>query len=288
MAARKRVQEEEDEDEEPSSSLLNTVHDIKLGQKLRQKKIGAEFTSDGPATGTESKSKHAVKKEGASSSSSSSSSSTMLGNTQFESRIDTGLSGANPIAHEKIMEQYIKEKMGVNDESSSSNSDTGKPVPTADDELYRLPDDIRRAGQIPNAAPVGEPKQGVDDESAMVSMSISIAEVALPIGFKLQNIEETEHARQKLEAKYHRGVGNTVLATSRFWNPAVHRPKKAYDNVNNSSSGNAVGGNNQPGKQGFNNSGGGGGLAGDRGGVGRGKRSSDDNFVKEFKKRQKF
>lgn len=327
IAARKRVEENDDddvEDAEQSSSLLNTVHDIKLGQKLRQKKLGAEFTSDGPATGTgtDNKSKPALNKKVASSSS------TMLGNTQFESRVDTGLSGANPIAHEKIMEQYIKDKMGVSDESSSSStSDKGKAVLTADDELYRLPDEIRMAGQVPTAAMADAPKLGVDDESAMTSMSISIAEVALPIGFKLRNMEETEQARQKLEnnkaGKYYRDAANvdaiptafgvpnaarlinryvpdTALATNRFWNATSHRryyQDTRYQSSSTSSSSSSSGGGgggggghsnttggNRQGQHQFNKSEGGG--APKEGG--HQKRSNDDRFMQEFKKRQKF
>ena len=261
----------EDEEEEDEPSVMNTMQDIKLGQKMRQKKLGAEFTSDGPVTGTgtDNKSKAKEKTEVAVSSSSIVS----LGNTQFESRIDTGMTGvpAQNAAHEKIMEQYIAEQMGAKDSSSSSSSSSSsgiqKPTFTAEDELYRLPDEFKYVVPLQVGKEGGPPRSGVDDESAMVNMSVGIAEVALPIQFKLKNIEDTEMARRSLEDKRSarfrmkngepeciptgsgaaknaaeasaRGVPDTVLATNRFWNARVHgthQPSEKDKNDGKSSS----------------------------------------------------
>ena len=260
----------EDDDDEPS--YLSTMQDIKLGQKMRQKKLGAEFTSDGPVTGTgmENKSKAKEKIEA----SVSSSSTVSLGNTQFESRIDMGMTGVptQNAAHEKIMEQYIADQMGSKDSNSSSSSGTQKPVLTADDELYRLPDEYKYVIPSESTKDGGPPRSGIDDESAMVNMSVGIAEVALPIQFKLKNIEDTEAARRSLEDKRSarfrmkngvpecipmgggavknaaeasaRGVPDTVLATNRFWNARVHgthQPEKDKNDGKSSSSGDGAG-----------------------------------------------
>ena len=265
----KHDEDDEDEDDEPSK--LSVMQDIKLGQKMRQKKLGAEFTSDGPVTGTgtENKSKSKEKTEVAASSSSIVS----LGNTQFESRIDTGMTGvpAQNVAHEKIMEQYIAEQMGSKVNSSSSRSSgVQKPMLTAEDELYRLPDEYKYVIPLQSGKEGEAPRSGVDDESAMVNMSVGIAEVALPIQFKLKNIEDTEMARRSLEDKRSarfrmkngepecipmggggaaknaaaasaRGVPDTVLATNRFWNARVHgthqQPEKDKNDGKSNSSG---------------------------------------------------
>ena len=67
-------------------------------------------------------------------------------------------------------------------------------------------------------------------------MSLGIAEVALPMSFKLSNINETDESRRKIEAERHAKYGNRqsrsaypnsgvadipATGTARFWNPSM-------------------------------------------------------------------
>ena len=67
-------------------------------------------------------------------------------------------------------------------------------------------------------------------------MSLGIAEVALPISFKLSNIEATEDGRRKVEMERHARHNNKIgsarhldsgqadiqaTGTARFWNPSM-------------------------------------------------------------------
>ena len=67
-------------------------------------------------------------------------------------------------------------------------------------------------------------------------MSLGIAEVALPISFKLSNIEATEDSRRKVEMERHAKQNNKIgsarqlgsgqadiqaTGTARFWNPSM-------------------------------------------------------------------
>ena len=232
---------------------------IKMGQQLREKTKGTEFTNNAIGCGgdvSKSKASGSSSSSSASSSSSSSSSSTMLGSTAFESRIDTGLSGAPSIAHEKIMQQYIEDSLS---KSSASSSSASAPAPTAEDELYRLPDEIKVVGKAAGGAVVSSSSSkaasdGADDASLMVAMSLGIVEVALPAPFRKQNLDATEAARRQVEvqreARYrqkhdggddagtgaaamtagagtapgYRGVPNTTLATNRFFRPQPQIP----------------------------------------------------------------
>lgn len=86
------------QDDEPGTAVM----EMKLEQSMRKKKLGSEFSSDGSVVMEKSgvKSKSSVQK----------SIEATLG-SQFESRVEDGLSST--LAHEKIMEQYVNQKMGI-------------------------------------------------------------------------------------------------------------------------------------------------------------------------------
>jgi len=205
---------DDDDDDGNNAADINL---IKLGQQLKREKIkkGTEFSN-----GTVDVGKPKASAAAATGSSGSSSSATMLGSTAFESRIDTGLPGAPAIAHEKIMQQYIEEKL------NKASASTAAPAPTsAEDELYRLPDEIKvmgKAGAAAAAAASSAAKaasDGADDASLMVAMSLGIMEVALPAPFRQQNLEATEAARRQVEAQRearyrqkHEGGGGDMAA----------------------------------------------------------------------------
>lgn len=92
-------------DEDGSSLCGRAVMEMKLEQSLRRKKLGNEYSSEagGVIEKSERKFKSSVQR----------SIESTLG-SQFESRVEDGLSSST-LAHEKIMEQYINQKMGIQD-----------------------------------------------------------------------------------------------------------------------------------------------------------------------------
>ena len=90
--------ENEDDQSESSTAMI----DMKLEQNLRKRRLGTEFSSDAAVV---------VKPGKVYKSSVQKSIESTLG-SQFESRIDDG-TGSSAFNHEKIMEQYINQKMGI-------------------------------------------------------------------------------------------------------------------------------------------------------------------------------
>lgn len=103
------VDQVEDDDDQQESS--NAMIDMKLEQNLRKRRLGTEFSSDAGVV---------VKPGKVYKSSVQKSIESTLG-SQFESRIDDG-SGSSAFNHEKIMEQYINQKMGIAEPRYSSRS----------------------------------------------------------------------------------------------------------------------------------------------------------------------
>ena len=128
-------------------------------------------------------------------------------------------------------------------------------------------------------------------------MSLGIAEVTLPISFKLSNIEETNESRRRIEAerqaKYRlRGQQNNSLnsgvadipatGTARFWNPSMSQlvQQTEKDKVRMMESRVTISGPSVEGKGEFSNSGG----NSQNGSDGKKRmRSSDDTAMSKFK-----
>lgn len=170
---------------------LAALKDIKFEQSLRAKKSGASIA----ALAKGEKGEGAAPAEGGKSASvaapSSSTLDTVLG-AQFSGEASYG---AQSVAHEKIMEQYINEKLGT----GGDNKVATKAL-TEDDKLYIIPDEIKRgAVQTPSERDVAAALRTTNNEHDITSgASAGIAEVALPIKFKLKNIEETEAAERRM------------------------------------------------------------------------------------------
>lgn len=128
-------------------------------------------------------------------------------------------SSSGPVTHEKIMEEYVSNKIQLL--TGESKVKEIKPL-TDEDRLYIVPDDIRaldgKGGQERNA-------DKEENSGSMLAWNTGIAEVALPIEFKMRNIEETEKAKKALEeAKKVRTVrsnAENVLAGCRFMRPEL-------------------------------------------------------------------
>lgn len=113
---------------------------------------------------------------------------TVLG--AFSVHVDNGLQPAIPHAH--IMEKYINEKLHVPAEVSTTSDKVKKP--RLDEELYQIPANLEVDPlHIPGVHnPISKVK--MEEDGVVSSWSTGIAEVALPISYKLKNIEATEVA----------------------------------------------------------------------------------------------
>lgn len=173
------------------------------------------------------------------------------------------------------LENYIKEKMGQ-----------GKTVeevvePKAEDLVYAMPAHLAK-----------EKKEEVyTTDGGPISFGTGIAEVELPIEFKLKNIEDTEHAKQMLIHK--REQRNKKLDTAEL-NKAVNNRKRDFKELNEARDAAPVGNHNsnfrhhqrsfaQRMRHQRAQSGRGGGGGG-RGGRGRGN-GSDDRCAARFRRR---
>lgn len=161
------------------------VSDIKLQQQMRVRKVGASASS---LIKPESKQR---RDPTGTSNATDSTLETVMG-SQFSSQMDYGLQESVP--HKKILDAFIDEKLGLNNDSTemSKRKPAFAATSAAEDELYRVPDNIKAA---PEPAAQSKVVTGDSESNGVTSAwSTCIAEVALPITFKLRNIEDTEQA----------------------------------------------------------------------------------------------
>lgn len=116
---------------------------------------------------------------------------------QFTEQV--GLMHADDQVHEKRMQEFINEKMGVIQGGTRDDDPLELFGKKGEDQLYLIADthnvDVKRDdGTTGNAAPL--------------FMNTGLAEVALPVDFRLRNIERTADATAEIQAKrdgiYHR------------------------------------------------------------------------------------
>jgi len=194
-------EEEEGEEEVKRGDLL----DLRLEQEMRRRKTGVEIDAKTAAGGKASGSTTATL--------SSSSGGQKLSLQQFKAQTQSDIgSGGGGMAHEKIMESYVQEALGLNRNVDEDGSDKDKTM-SAEERLYRVPAEIRALEGISSSSSGSSSSSsggssskssgigaGGDDDSDL-GIFAGIAEVALPIEFKLKNIEDTEAARRALEEK---------------------------------------------------------------------------------------
>ena len=94
--------------------------------------------------------------------------------------------------HEKLMEQYINERMGVGEGAD----DDGERELTAEEKLYVIPDHLNPKKEQPREAVTD-----VDADGGLLAYNTGIAEVSLPMDTRLANIERTEGAMRALAAE---------------------------------------------------------------------------------------
>jgi hypothetical protein len=133
---------------------------------------------------------------------------------QFSAQTDTGFSGnSNP--HEKIMNEYIKKQLGVAAEADPNyKAESSDKALSAEDRLYKIPEAIDIKSQMDNGRGQIENKSDSDISGVGAAWSAGIAEVALPMSFKLKNIKETEQARDEAEQRGYNANGTSSSAGS--------------------------------------------------------------------------
>lgn len=186
---------------------LNAALTLRMEQELRKRKHGLDEISIN--TGGKRNGIGGSAQEGTSMKKSSS---VMAMNQNYLVRNDNGL-GTSTITHEKIMENYINEKLGLNGGATSDPSKS--EVANSADNLFRLPDSLKALSGTGSSV-----KDSVDPND--IGLGTGLEEVALPSSFKLQNIIETEELRRKLEEKREGGVGlgSASRTSSTFLNNA--------------------------------------------------------------------
>jgi len=105
-------------------------------------------------------------------------------------------------AHAKRMEEFIEEKMGTKKQEIPGNE--VKEL-SEEDKLFLVPDDLnpKRNDQDEGF----DRREGFSGEAAPLFMNTGIAEVSLPVEFRLRNIEETDKARAGLNPGKGHGRG---------------------------------------------------------------------------------
>jgi hypothetical protein len=105
---------------------------------------------------------------------------------QFTEQV--GLTQSDDKVHLKRMEAYIDEKMGISSQNQGSQDNKDVKVMSEEDKLFLIND--------PNqTTKVDEGSTGI---AAPLFMNTGLAEVTLPISFKLKNIQRTEEAKAEL------------------------------------------------------------------------------------------
>lgn len=221
--AESKKDENNDSNEDELGIDRQKLDDLKLLHSLKAHKAGISTESLSRGNGKDKKS--GTEKDMKSNFSS-----------QFNSRMDHGIQSTVP--HEKIMEDFINEKLGV----KAANESIEKPK-TKLDQLYMVPDDLKVVG-----ADLAAKKVKLDEEGVASSWSTGIAEVQLPMSYKLQNIEATERAANNA-LKYSQSMHGKSGGFHRFQinESQITMPMGAAEfNLSNNTQGNESNSNKRP------------------------------------------
>jgi len=155
---------DDNNDSESNSGVLQNAQELKLEQQMRKRKMGVDPVDIKASKQHEYHRQNELHK-------------------QFNStNNDANISLSDGIAHEKLMEQYVEEKLGLKHLKGGNNNSS---TTTIDDELYRVPDLLKSL--------TSSTSQGNDKISDNIGLT-SVVEVDLPSSYKLRNIRETEVA----------------------------------------------------------------------------------------------
>eukprot|EP00752_Nemacystus_decipiens_P012937 g11450.t1 len=141
--------------------------------------------------------------------------------TMIESAFKSGGTGgwgaaadtAGSVPHEQLMEQYVKDKMrgeedgkgGGDGEGGVSGGAGAGNMLSEEDRLYTIPEDFKKKveeakQEFDTGANKGDEMDGEVGSGAQIAWNTGLAEIALPIEFKLKNMEDTLAARDKMES----------------------------------------------------------------------------------------
>jgi hypothetical protein len=161
--------DDDDNDNDGSNSgVLQNAQELKLEQQMRKRKMGVD-----PVDAIKANRHHEYQRQNEL-------------HKQFNStNNDANISLADGIAHEKLMEQYVEEKLGLKHLKGSNNNSNGTTTTTSiEDELYRVPDLLKSLTSSTSR------NDKISDNIGLTS----VVEVNLPSTYKLRNIRETEVA----------------------------------------------------------------------------------------------
>ena len=162
--------DDDDNDNDGSNSgVLQNAQELKLEQQMRKRKMGVD-----PVDAIKANRQHEYQRQNEL-------------HKQFNStNNDANISLADGIAHEKLMEQYVEEKLGLKHLKGSNNNSNGTTTTTTtiEDELYRVPELLKSLTSSTSR------NDKISDNIGLTS----VVEVNLPSTYKLRNIRETEVA----------------------------------------------------------------------------------------------
>ena len=124
---------------------------------------------------------------------------------QFKSNLDSNISLADGVVHEKLMEQYVEEKLGLKSLNNNLNGVKGN----IEDELYRVPDVLKSS--------LSSSTKIIDKMADSIGLN-SIAEVNLPSTYKIRNMQEVEAAKKSIGLNSFTTNKYKTLSHSRFEN----------------------------------------------------------------------
>lgn len=192
---RKRKSEEEDEEtqvaEDDSNDMRLALEEIKFLQKLRERKSGVPAIVKTGQTAAASNGNNAgglVSKGGDKAEGDGEKDDLVLQDTFA---LETAVLDEDPHMLRYVERELAKKKGKSIDEPDQVEND----IKRAEDELYKIPEHLKV-------------KQRNSEESS-TQWTTGIAEIQLPIEFKLKNIEETEAAKKLLQEKRLMGRSKT-------------------------------------------------------------------------------
>ncbi|CAM9593459.1 unnamed protein product, partial [Ectocarpus fasciculatus] len=226
-------EEEEEDDEEEEGSRMDLLSDLREEQRARRKGGGRSVSAlMGGRRQAKEKDALVIKGQGVDGTGAAAAAADEAGNdafglkvevkapnisTMMESAFKSGGTGgwgaaadsAGSVPHEQLMEQYVKDKMGGEEGGDAKEEEDGgaggNNMLSEEDRLYTIPEDFKKKVEeakveFDTGANRGDEMDGEVGSGAQIAWNTGLAEIALPIEFKLKNMEDTLAARDKMES----------------------------------------------------------------------------------------
>ena len=207
---RAAVEEADDASEAPSGESGLSLNELRDEQRLRKQMranagIGSDSLLDAPREEADRRRAEERGAEAAAGADGGAGADASAGpSLSIADRMTSGTGEVNASTqHEKLMEQYINEQMGVSAEDAAV--DGAEREMSAEDQLYAIPDHLNPKTEQPR-----ETVTDADADGGLLAYSTGIAEVSLPMGARLANIERTEDAMRALAAEEADGLNRAA------------------------------------------------------------------------------